>query len=86
MSVEELLPTHGLIDFDRWFPCLVSTVEQLEQKTDYEYFKISLKFAIDDELSSGTRSFYKTRMSKIVQEVDEELSRVLGQDWTTLKG
>ena len=59
---------------------------QLEQKTDYEFFKISLKFATDDELSSGTRSFYKTHMGKIVQEVDKELTGVLGQDWTTLKG
>ena len=81
----ESKPLTGEKDFSKRFPCLVAIVDQLEQKTDYEYFKLSLKFASDEELSRGTRTFFNKRMSKLVEEVDLELSEVLGEDWATMK-
>ena len=48
--------------FALWFPVLDQMVSNLGQLTGFEDFKLSLKFASDEELSVGTRSFYLTKM------------------------
>ena len=58
---------------------------EIEKLTDFEAVKLRLKFASDHELSTGTRSFFKTNMLNVMTAVDSELTSVLGANWTTLK-
>ena len=60
-------------------------MRNIEKLTDLDSVKLNLKFATDDELSIGTRSFYKNEMAKVMAAVDAELTSVLGDHWTTLK-
>ena len=46
------------IDFDLWFPNLMKALISLEEQTSLEDYKLNLKFATDEELSSGTRAFF----------------------------
>ena len=53
--------------------------------SNYDEVRISLKFADDRTLREGTRSFFKQNMSRVLQQVDAELTSVLGVFWTNLK-
>ena len=57
---------------------------RLEELTDYEDVKLQLKFASDEEMSIGTRAFFKTKMSVILAIVSAELHAALGDYWATL--
>ena len=53
--------------------------------SDYDEVRIRLKFADDNALSEGTRAYYKENMSRVLEQVDTELTSVLGAYWTNLK-
>ena len=53
--------------------------------TDFEQVRISLKFADDITLSQGIRSFFKVNMVRALDEVDIELTSVIGAYWTNFK-
>ena len=71
--------------FEDNFPTLTTTVGKLEEITDYENVKLNLKFASDEELSNGTRSFFTKQMGSVIETIDDELTAVLGDSWTNLK-
>lgn len=72
-------------DFNGIFPKLMETIEQIELLTDFDNYRLMLKFATDDELSIGTRAFYTNKMKSVLDTVNEEIEGVLGDHWTTCK-
>ena len=77
--------TAQTIDFDKHFPKLMESLGNLEKLTDFQGIKLSLKFASDEELSHGTRSFYNSKMAPFLEAIDSEVTSVLGDFWTNMK-
>lgn len=53
--------------------------------TKMEEIRQKLKFAGDEDLSAGTRAFFNSSMTGIMQFVDAEFSAVLGEFWADFK-
>ena len=73
------------MEFEHHFPTLSQTLEKLEEITDLAAVQLNLKFASDEELSAGTRSFFTKQMGTVIAAVDDELVAVLGKSWSQLK-
>ena len=67
------------------FPSLIKSIADFEKFTDFEEERSALKFATDEELSIGTRAFYRNKMAPVVEAIDTELTKVLGEFWVDLK-
>ena len=64
---------------------LSQALPRIEELTDFESFRLKLKFATDDELNAGTRKFFKTQMNAVIAMLDSELTSVLGPAWQGMK-